>query len=231
MNNELLFLILMLVDLAFVLLCFRLGKHYLYVAVIANILFTNMVSSKLVDILGFDQTVANVFYAAIFLATDLLSEHHGRKYATRAVMMGLVGLVPIIAFAPFVTAFAPTSFSTEVSDALEVIFAWTPRIAIASLIAYVVAQNLDVLLYERLKSIRPGDNWLWFRNNGSTMVSQFVDQLIFVSLAFAGVVPFSVLIQIFIAGYVIKVIVAAVDTPFMYLASVIKPRNAEGLPE
>ena len=225
LSNEMLFFSIALIDLAFVLLCFRLGKHFLYVAVIANILFTNMVSAKLVTVFGYDQTVANVFYAAIFLATDLLSEHHGRKEASKAVWMGFVGLFPIVALAPFVAAFSPVEYSTEVSNALSTIFEWTPRIVLASLIAYIISQNVDVRLYDKIKGRFPSRKALWIRNNGSTLVSQFIDQIIFVTLAFAFVVPFGVLLQIFIAGYVIKVLVALMDTPFIYLSHYIKPKK------
>lgn len=228
MSNELLFVVAMVFDLAFVLVCFRLGRDFLYVAVVANIIFSNIVSSKIVTVLGFDLTIASVFYAAIFLATDLLSEHHGPKAASRAVWMGFVSLIPVIVLAPFVAAFAPApSAGTDVSAAMDVIFSYTPRIIIASLCAYLVSQNVDVLVFEWIRGRFPGDGFLWLRNNGSTLTSQLIDQVIFITVAFAGVVPGAVLVQLFVAGYVLKIVVALCDTPFIYLSKMIAPPSGE----
>jgi uncharacterized integral membrane protein (TIGR00697 family) len=95
---------------------------------------------------------------------------------------------------------------------------------VASLIAYIIANNFDVWWYEiihkRFKTLKN----LYIRNIGSTVISQLIDNTVFVLLAFAGTVPNNVLWQIWLAGYVIKVIVALSDTPFMYLSYSIKPK-------
>ena len=217
----------MIVDLTLVLFAFRLRHAFLYTTVIENIMFTNMVSSKIVTICGFDGTVANVFYAAIFLATDLLSEHHGKKYALKAVWLGFFTLMMIIIFGPLVKMFTATGYSIPQSEALDVIFGQTSRIAIASLVAYVIANNFDVWWYEvihnRFKTVKN----LYVRNIGSTVLSQFIDNTVFVLLAFANAVPNNVLWQIWLAGYVIKVVVAFADTPFMYLSYAIMPKNGK----
>jgi uncharacterized integral membrane protein (TIGR00697 family) len=89
------------------------------------------------------------------------------------------------------------------------------------MVAYLVAQNLDVLLYDWLKKITNSKH-LWLRNNGSTFVSQLVDSIIFTTIAFAGIYP---LTQLIIFTYLIKIIVAVLDTPFIYLTKIIKPKN------
>jgi uncharacterized integral membrane protein (TIGR00697 family) len=218
MSNEFLFLALMLLDVAFVLLCFRLGRNFLFTAVIANIMFTNMVSSKLVTIFGLDSTVANVFYAAIFLATDILNEYYGRKTARLAIWLGFLALVPILLFAPFVRAFEPTAYSTESSNAIGVLFNLTPRIALASLIAYLASNLADVAIFKMIRRRLPARKWLWLRKNGSTFVSQGIDQIVFVTLAFAMVVPWNVFGQMLLSGYLIKILVATLETPLVYCA-------------
>jgi len=218
MSNELLFFIIVALDVAFVLTCFRLGKFFLCTAVVANIMFTNMVSSKIITIFGLDSTVANVFYAAIFLATDLLNEYYGKRTARTAVWMGFLALFPIVAFAPFVRMFEPTPFSTETSNAIGVLFNLTPRIAAASLIAYLAANLFDVWTFKKIRDQLPGRGWLWLRKNGSTFLSQGVDQLFFVTLAFAFIVPWDVYWQMMLSGYLIKVFVAVLDTPMVYAA-------------
>jgi queuosine precursor transporter len=218
MSNEALFFILVALDVAFVLLCFRLGRVFLCTAVVANIVFTNMVSSKLVTIFGLDSTVANVFYAAIFLATDLLNEYYGRKVARQAVWMGFLALIPIIAFAPFVRMFEPVPYALPPSDAIGVLFDLTPRIAAASIIAYLASNLFDVWSFKKIRDRLPGRKWLWLRKNGSTFMSQGIDQLVFVTLAFAVAVPGSVFWQIMLAGYLVKIAVATLDTPMVYAA-------------
>ena len=94
----------------------------------------------------------------------------------------------------------------------------------ASLAGFLCSQNLDVFLYhfiwEKTGSTRAR---LWMRNNGSTLISQAVDTVIFTSLAFWGVYPGNVFLSIMITTYVFKAVVALLDTPFMYLARRIEP--------
>jgi uncharacterized integral membrane protein (TIGR00697 family) len=98
------------------------------------------------------------------------------------------------------------------------IFGLMPQIALGSLCAYFVSQFLDVRIYSILKRVFPAPDQLWIRNNGSTIVSQFVDTLIFCTIAFAGTLEGSVWISVFLSTYVIKFIVSVFSTPFLYAA-------------
>ena len=82
---------------------------------------------------------------------------------------------------------------------------------------------VDVHLYQAIRRKLPEDKFLWVRNNGSTLVSQLVDTTIFVPIAFLGIWSNEVVLSIFVTSYVIKVIVAFLDTPFVYLIKKIKP--------
>ena len=120
--------------------------------------------------------------------------------------------------------FTPSEYDIA-HDSLEVIFSLVPRIALGSLIAYAVSQMLDVSLFEAIKKRFPSKKLLFLRNVGSTFVSQFIDTLIFVPIAFLGEFPNELVIEIFWTTYVIKLLVAILDTPFVYLISNIKPLN------
>jgi queuosine precursor transporter len=232
MSSETLFFVLVTLDVLFVLACFKLGKEFLFVAVVSNIMFTNMVSSKLVIVFGLGSTVANVFYAAIFLATDILNEYYGRNVARKAVWMGFAALVPIIIFAPFVKEFIPLPVSQKASDAVTILFSLTPRIATASLAAYLAANLFDVWLFQRIRERFPHRRWLWLRKNGSTFASQFIDQVVYCTLAFALVVPSGVLFQILVSGYLIKIFVATLETPLVYAVKWIGlPKDVVGYEE
>jgi uncharacterized integral membrane protein (TIGR00697 family) len=125
--------------------------------------------------------------------------------------------------------FEPNAYDFA-QGSLETIFGFLPRLALGSLLAYAVSQTFDVYFFQKIKEQKPGDKYLWLRNNGSTVVSQLIDSIIFVPIAFAPIMlfgaeglPWEVVWEIFITTYLIKVIVAFLDTPFVYLIKKIQP--------
>ena len=93
----------------------------------------------------------------------------------------------------------------------------TWRIVVASLLTYLVSQNHDVWAYDFWKRKTKG-KYLWIRNNASTIVSQAIDTNLFVILAFYGTLPLTVLWNIIVGSFIIKVVIAIFDTPFLYVA-------------
>ena len=108
-------------------------------------------------------------------------------------------------------------------DPLVVIFGYLPRLLLASLSAFIVSQLIDVYVFDKIKTKLPDNKHLWIRNNVSTILSQLVDSLIFVPIAFYGTVSFETLIGLILSTYLIKVIVALLDTPFIYLIKKVNP--------
>ncbi len=107
---------------------------------------------------------------------------------------------------------------------METLFGFLPRIVVGSLIAYLVSQTLDVYLFDKIKKAT-GEKWLWLRNNGSTAISQLVDTTLFTLIVFWGVYP--KLWQFILFAYALKLTIAILDTPFMYLSKVVyKHKNA-----
>ncbi len=106
--------------------------------------------------------------------------------------------------------------------AFESIFGLVPRIVLASMISYVISQNLDVKIFMILKNKYP--KYLWLRNNAGTMISQFVDTLIFITIAFYGTVSLEFLSSLIVGQYVVKWIIAIFDTPFLYIVKYIYNR-------
>jgi hypothetical protein len=217
MNNEILFILMSLVSLGFVLLAFRLGKPYLIGLIAADVILMNIFVVKGMYLFGLAATGGNVLYASIFLATDILCEHWGKKEATRAVRIGFFVSLFFLAMSQFILKFIPADYDFA-QGALETLFTLTPRIVLGSMAAYLVSQHLDVWLFHKIKE-KTGDKMLWLRNNGSTFVSQLVDSVIFTVIAFAGVYP---LLELIVFTYIIKIIVAVLDTPFIYLARIVR---------
>jgi hypothetical protein len=198
-------------------LLFRLfGKDGLFVAIVISIILCNIQVLKIVEIFGLTATLGNILYGSIFLATDLLSELYGKDKARRGVWFGFYALIFTTVIMQLALLFKPAP-DDFIDPALRQIFSFLPRVAAASIIAYLLSQFHDVWLYHVLKK-RFENRHLWLRNNVSTMISQLIDSLIFCTIAFWGVFPKNIFIEILITTYAIKWIVAILDTPFIYLA-------------
>lgn len=209
------------------------GKTGLYAWIAMGTILANIQVTKSIDFdLGFivvAATLGNIMYGTLFLVTDALGEKYGKKDAQKAVYIGFFSLLATVIIMQIALLFEPNSFDFAQSS-LETIFGFLPRLALGSLIAYAVSQLFDVHFFSYIKERKPGDKYLWLRNNGSTVVSQLIDSVIFVPIAFAPItlfgaegLPWEVVWEIFWTTYLIKVIVAALDTPFVYLIKKIQP--------
>jgi len=215
MINELLFVIVMLLSLSVVLLFLRIGRVWLMVLPAILLMLANIFAPHLVEAFGMNTSIAIPLYAAIFLATDIISEHWGKKAAKRTVWMGFASQVILLVFSQLIIMGVPLGFSVDMADALKTIFAFTPRIVLGSMIAYIISQNYDVWVYHLLKNLFKGKH-IWFRNNFSTLTSQMIDTTLFASIAFFGTMPH--FMSFLFSWWIMKAVVAVVDTPFIYLS-------------
>ncbi len=216
--NELLWLAMLLLNFAAIMLCYRLwGKTGLYLWVPISVIIANIQVTKTVNLFGFEATLGNIVYATSFLATDILNENYGRRSAAKAVGIGFFALIVMTVLMNLSLLFAPSA-SDFVQESMETIFGLMPRIALGSLTAYGLSQFHDIWAYTMWKKRRPEARYIWIRNNLSTMVSQLLDSIVFTMIAFYGVFPTGVLVQIAATTYLLKWLVAAADTPFIYLA-------------
>ncbi len=216
MNTFLISIILILANYLFITYAFcRFGRDGLYICIPITIILANLQVVVTIDLAGFIITLGNVAYASSYLITDLLGELYGHDAAKKGVNIGFFTLIMMTVIMNIVLFYQPTNDSQIFYDSLRNIFSIMPRIALASLSAYFISQRIDVFIYHFLK--HKIEKHIWIRNNLSTMISQIFDTLVFTIVAFLGVFPTDVLLSIFITTYVIKFLVAAADTPFMYL--------------
>ena len=221
MINEVLWIGSLIVSLVTVIIAYKLfGKTGLYIWTATAVIIANIQVFKIVEVFGLETALGNVIYASIFLATDILNENHTKKDAKKAVWIGFFVLISVTIIMQITLFFTPSQ-SDLVSDPISEIFSLMPRIAFASLLAYIISQNHDVWLYSKLKKKDKTDR-LWIRNNLSTISSQLLDNIIFTLIAFVGMLPWDIIAQIFVTSLILKIIVAACDTPFVYLAKKIK---------
>ncbi len=229
MNNEILFLAEMLINFLLIILAYRLfGKWGLIMWIPVSVIIANIQVVQTVELFGTVATLGNVVYATSFLVTDILSENYGKEEAKKAVWIGffsLISMTLIMNLTLLYTPLAGDEFATQTKDATSTIFSLMPRIAVASLAAYLIAQRHDVWAFHFWKKRFPESKHLWIRNNLSTLISQLLDSAVFVLIAFVGVFESGLLLEIFITTYLFKFIVAAADTPFVYWGKRIKSKG------
>ena len=211
-------------DLSFAIILFRLfGRQGLYASIVISLLLANLQGPKLTEIFGMQTSMGVILYSSIYFATDLLSERYGKREATRAVMIGFVVSVIIIVMISISLMYLPATnpetagLAQSIHQATATLFTFTPRFVLGSLLAYLISQRFDVWIFHKIKTKTQGRH-LWLRNNASTMVSQAIDTLIYGIVVWWGVVDFTTAMQLALAKYLFKVIIALVDTPFIYLA-------------
>lgn len=162
-------------------------------------------------------TLGNTMYVTLYMTSDLLNEKYGRAEARKAVWFGFFTLLMTTVIMQMVLVFKPQETDIAQSS-LETIFGLMPRLALGSLTAYFISQFLDVRLYSWIRKYYSTSSQLWIRSNGSTMISSFVDTLIFCTIAFAGLYNWSVWFEILLTTYLAKFLLTAVSTPILYIA-------------
>jgi len=161
-------------------------------------------------------------YSITFIATDVISEVFGKERAQEAVFGGFIALIAVFILVQ-VSLIWPNAPFWHNDEAYVSILGSTSRIILASFIAYLVSQMHDVWAFHFWKRLTQSRH-LWLRNNLSTAVSQFLDSLIFVTIAFYGVLPIWPLIY---GQWLIKFLIAILDTPIVYGFVFLMNRNMQ----
>lgn len=221
MSNEILIIISFLLIYGGVVVFYRYfgTKGLLAFNVLATIL-ANIEVMLLIRAFGVEMTLGNVLFASTFLITDILSENHSRKDAGKAVIISTLCSVLFIGISQLWLLYTPSE-NDWASGAFNMLFKATPRIVCASLIVYLVSQLTDVWLYHKWwewckKRFKDEKKGLWIRNNGSTMISQLLNTLLYTLFAFYGTYEIGTLMSIFISSYLIFIVTSLLDTPFVY---------------
>ncbi len=216
MINELWWVLLLILNFGAIMIAFRLwGKLGLFIWIPISVIVANIQVTKNVSLFGFEATLGNIVYSTSFLATDFLSEFYGPKDSRKAVGIGFFALVCMTLFMQVALMFEPAA-SDFAQSSMETIFGLMPRIALGSLVAYLLSNLHDVWAFEFWKQKKPGRKTLYIRNCLSTFVSQGIDSIVFTFIAFYKVYPMDIWWQIVLTTYLLKWIVALCDTPFIY---------------
>ncbi|MFI3253117.1 MAG: queuosine precursor transporter [Eubacteriales bacterium] len=217
MSNEIILIFSLLCTFSAVLLFYKvLGKAGLFVWIGLATTLANIEVLVQVQAFGLEQTLGNILFASTFLATDILSEIYGKNEGRLGVKTGILSSGAFILISQSWFLYTPSGGDFAMPS-MEVIFSNTPRLVIVSLVVYAFVQTIDVWLFDFLKEKTKGKN-LWIRNNGSTMISQGLNAILFNFGAFYGVFETAILVDITIAAYAVYMVTSLLDTPFVYLA-------------
>ena len=200
-----------------------LGALFITSLVVSNLIFQKFFFWKPfgdVTVFGaplFELSVGILPYPITFLITDLISEIYGQKKANQVVTAGIFASVFSMGII-FVANYVPAIESSPVNDATFIeVFGLSPLGVLASMLAYLAAQYIDISIYHFWKRLTNG-RYLWLRNNFSTLTSQFVDTFTVVGLlCLFGVLPWSLFYGLVVSGFLFKVLIALLDTPLLYL--------------
>ncbi|MEP0263566.1 queuosine precursor transporter [Dokdonia sp.] len=196
---------------------FILGALFICALVVSNLIFQKFFTWNPFGWFNFEISVGILPYPITFLITDLVSEIYGRKKANQMVTAGIFASLFSLLIVYVAQAVPATDWSPVNNELFTKVFGATALAVLASMIAYLLAQYVDIYIYHFWKKLTKGKH-LWLRNNFSTFISQFVDTLsVLLLLCSFGILSWDIFGGLLFAGVLFKVVIAALDTPLLYL--------------
>jgi len=187
----------------------------LITAVFITCLITaNIIAVKLVGVSGLILPAAIIIFPLSYIFGDVLTEVYGYRQARRVIWLGfLCNLIAVIAI--WIGQVLPAASFWDAQAAYERILGYTPRLLVASFLAYLVGEFANSFVLAKMKIATQG-RWLWTRTIGSTLVGQGLDSLVFITLAFAGTIPTGGLVSAIVTQWLAKSVYEAAATPLTY---------------
>lgn len=179
------------------------------------LVLSNILGIKIFNIGDFMLPAAVIVYMITFLVTDVIGEVYGKKMARHTIRAGFITQIVALFFI-YLAIELPPAPTFDMQSEYEMILGGSFQLILASLISYIVSQNIDVTIFHRLKE-RHGTKKLWLRNNVSAAVTQFVDTTLFIMIGFWGIMPFETLISMIFMQYIAKFFIMLFDTPIVYV--------------
>ncbi|MHB0868951.1 MAG: queuosine precursor transporter [Chloroflexota bacterium] len=188
----------------------------LVAAFVTALVVSNIVAVKLVEIGGLVLPAAVVVFPVSYIFADVLTEVYGYTQARRAIWLGFAcNLLAVVAIWAAM-ALPSASFWAPNQPAFETILGFTPRLLFASFLAYLVGEFANAAILSRMKLLT-GGRFLWSRTIGSTLVGEGLDSAVFITVAFAGILPVAVLPITIVTQWLFKVTYEVAATPLTYL--------------
>jgi uncharacterized integral membrane protein (TIGR00697 family) len=214
--NELLLGVQAAICTLFVFLTWRFARERFFGVIAIFLILIGTVGGKIVYFFGHATNTGNIFYASIFLATYFLIERMGRREGIYSIWVSVIAVAFFFVLVQIAVAFVGSPVTAHFNTALEATFSPFSRVTIASLIAYILSQNLNVYTYIYLKERWNGSR-IWLRANIANAIAQVLDSVVFFTIVFWGIVPPANIADIIITGFAIKVAFVAITSPLLQL--------------
>ncbi|MAG36576.1 MAG: transporter [Dehalococcoidia bacterium] len=183
---------------------------------VTTLIVSNIIAVKLIGVAGQVLPAAIIIFPISYIFGDILTEVYGYASARRVIWLGFACNLLAVAAIWLGQALPPAPFWADQQPAYESILGYTPRLLIASFIAYLVGEFLNSFVLAKLKVATAG-RWLWLRTVTSTLVGQGLDSAIFITLAFVGQMAGGTLVQTVVTQWLAKSAYEAVATPLTYV--------------
>ena len=196
---------------------FTLGVLFICALVVSNLIFQKFFSWDFFGLYTFEISVGILPYPITFLITDTVSEIYGRKKANQMVTAGIFASLFSLLIVYVAKIVPATTWSPMGDELFTTVFGATALAVFASMMAYLLAQYVDIQIYHFWKRVTKGKH-LWLRNNFSTFLSQFIDtfSVLFLLCSFE-LIAWELFGGLLLGGFLFKVLIAALDTPLLYL--------------
>lgn len=180
------------------------------------LIVSNIIAGKLWSApFGLTLTAGAVLFPVVYIIGDVLPEVYGLSTTRRVIWIGFASNLFAVTFFYICLALPAPSFWQN-QKAFETVLGFTPRLLLASVLAYLVGTNANAWVMVRMKELTH-DRWLWTRTIGSTIVGEGLDSTIFMLVAFVGVVPFSALPDLIVSQWIFKTMYEVLATPITYI--------------
>jgi len=196
------------------------GRYSHWFLLVASIFITclitsNIIAVKLVNILGWVLPAGTLIFPISYIFGDVLTEVYGYRQARQVIWLGFFcNLIAVVAI--WLGQILPAASFWDGQAAYERILGYTPRLLGASFLAYLLGEFANSFILAKMKIATKG-RWLWARTIGSTLVGQGLDSLVFMTLAFVGTIPLSILAGAILVQWFFKSVYEAIITPLTYL--------------
>jgi uncharacterized integral membrane protein (TIGR00697 family) len=213
---------------------FQNKKDIVYV-ILAGIFITNaivaeLIGGKLITIFGVPMSVGILPWPIVFVTTDLINEYFGEKGVRKLSLITaslIIYTFAILFIAMRIPAMQGANLITD--DQFNGVFGQSMWIIVGSITAFMVSQLIDVTIFHFVKN-KTGGNMIWLRSTGSTVISQLFDSFIVLGIAFwmTGKMTTEIFIASALTGYIVKLVIAVLLTPLIYLGHSIIEKYIHG---
>lgn len=217
MNNILLGFISVIITFSLTVLSEKIfKKEGLFVWISIATILANILVCKSIEMFSFTTNLGNVLFASSFLAADILTEKYGGEYAKKAIVLSVFSQIIFIIMTQFALLYTPSSVDLA-NESMKNLFTINLRVSISSILMYFISNMINIYLYTWIKNKIPKK--LWLRNNISTIVCNCLENFIFSTIAFIGIFSISTIFEIAFVASILEIIIAILDTPFLYLST------------